>query len=541
MYYDFSFQDIFLLFPFLMYAELHYKPKYIFSRYFIKEPEILADCPFRIDKGADLPILLLIKDSDKYPIKINHVVIDIHNDKECITSLTKKYNMFIKNKWWHEIIKIKVKHMHGAHKIIVKFNYEINGNKKDCLTHNYPNSKIHDLKCYFSNYLYPRFNSIAYGDLHYHTNLTDDMVEFGAPMCETLKIAESMGIDFVCNTDHSYDLDDKIGSWFETDPNLIKWKESREEISKINKNNDIKSKMIPSEELSLHNCKHQNIHALILNNSSFLPGYGDGGENLFHRDSIYDTSSIYNALEEEALCIAAHPFVKVPLLEKLIFKRGQWTFKDIIDNRLCGFQILNGKIDHGFKAGLKIWKKMLLMGYYKYIYAGNDAHGNFNNYRQIKIPMINILEREEQIFGNFRTGIYGGVGKSVTHIISKLRRGNCFLTNGPCIEMLFLSGDKTYHCGEKCFQRSGKIKVNSSSTPEFGLINQCIIYLGTIGNKKEKIYKQVNNISNYKFSIEFDILVNKKSYIRLEINTNGGEISKIGFAMTNPIWICDSN
>ena len=431
--------------------------------------------------------------------------------------------------------------MNGAHKIIVKFHYEINENKKICLTHNYPNSKIHHLKCYFSNYLYPRFNSIAYGDLHYHTNLTDDMVEFGAPMSETLKIAESMGVDFVCNTDHSYDLDDKIDSWFETDPDLIKWNESREEISKINNREDIKSIMIPSEELSLHNSKHQNIHALILNNSSFLPGYGDGGENLFKRDSIYNTSTIYNVLEEEALCIAAHPFVKVPLLERLIFKRGQWKFKDITDNRLCGFQILNGKIDHGFKAGLKIWKKILLMGYHKYIYAGNDAHGNFNYYRQIKIPMIKILENEEQIFGKFRTGIYGGVGKSVKHLISKLRAGNCFLTNGPCIEMLFLSKNKTYHIGEKCYEGSGKIKINSSSTPEFGLINQCIIYLGIIGNRKEKIYKKINNIRNYVYSKEFDICVNKKSYIRLEISSSGGEIDKKSFAMTNPIWICENN
>ena len=39
---------------------------------------------------------------------------------------------------------------------------------------------------------------------------------------------------------------------------------------------------------------------MFLNNSSFLPGFGDGGENLFNRDSIYDTSTIYNELEENA-------------------------------------------------------------------------------------------------------------------------------------------------------------------------------------------------------------------------------------------------
>ena len=47
------------------------------------------------------------------------------------------------------------------------------------------------------------------------------MVEFGAPMYETLKISESMGIDFVCNTDHSYDFDEKIVSCFESNQSII--------------------------------------------------------------------------------------------------------------------------------------------------------------------------------------------------------------------------------------------------------------------------------------------------------------------------------
>ena len=541
MYSDFSLEDILFFSSLLMYAELHYKPKYIFSRYYLEEPEILADCPFRIDKGYGLPVLLLIKDSDKYPIKLNNVIIEIYNGKESLSSFKKEYNFIIKNKWWYEVVQIKPQNLFGSYKIVVKFDYEINGKKKACLTHNYPTSKIHYLKCYFSSYLYPRYKTITYGDLHYHTNLTDDMVEFGAPIPATLKIAESMGLDFVCNTDHSYDLDDKIDSWFETDPDLIKWNESRHEISNLNENDEIKSIMIPSEELSLYNNKNQNIHALILNNNTFLPGYGDSGEKLFSRKSIYNTSTIYKELEKDAICIAAHPFVKVPLLERIIFKRGQWRYKDIINSKLCGFQILNGKIDNGFKNGLKIWKKILLKGYYKYIYAGNDAHGNFNTYRQIKLPMISIKEGKMQIFGKFRTGIYGATGKSVSQLINKLKMGSCFLTNGPCIEMFFLSENKKYDVGKRCGEKMGKIKINSRSSPEFGIIYECIIYIGTVGDKKERIYKKINHIGKYIFNEEFDIYVTKKTYIRAEIRSYGGEASKEAFAMTNPIWICDKN
>ena len=60
---------------------------------------------------------------------------------------------------------------------------------------------------------------------------------------------------------------------------------------------------------------------------------------------------------------------------------------------------MNGDTGRGYQDGIKIWVKLLLNGHRKYIYAGNDAHGNFNIYRQIKIPMINLLEEETQRFG----------------------------------------------------------------------------------------------------------------------------------------------
>ena len=55
---------------------------------------------------------------------------------------------------------------------------------------------------------------------------------------------------------------------------------------------------------------------------------------------------------------------------------------------------------------MKIWIRLLLDGYHKFIYAGNDAHGNFNMYRQIKTPMLSLYEKKEQLFGEFRTGVF---------------------------------------------------------------------------------------------------------------------------------------
>ena len=42
----------------LLYAELHFRFKWSGSRYYKKEPEILADTPTRIEPNNDIPILL---------------------------------------------------------------------------------------------------------------------------------------------------------------------------------------------------------------------------------------------------------------------------------------------------------------------------------------------------------------------------------------------------------------------------------------------------------------------------------------------------
>ncbi|HEY6952178.1 MAG TPA: hypothetical protein VI758_07200, partial [Bacteroidota bacterium] len=56
--------------PFLMYAETHYRFKYLPSYLRKPEPELIADAPHRIDPGSDIPLLILAKDADKFPAKI---------------------------------------------------------------------------------------------------------------------------------------------------------------------------------------------------------------------------------------------------------------------------------------------------------------------------------------------------------------------------------------------------------------------------------------------------------------------------------------
>ena len=377
---------------------------------------------------------------------------------------------------------------------------------------------------------------MQYGDLHYHTNLTEDMVEFGAPLKATLIAAQSIGLDFYCNTDHSYDLDDMPGSWKETDPTLEKWNNSRKEIDSLNKEFSDSSFIIPSEELSLHNLDGRNIHALILNNPDFLPGSGDSAEEPFNFKSEYNTQNVNEGLEKDALCIAAHPFTPVPILQWFFFKRGKWKLNDVLQKNIAGLQILNGAIDIGFNEGMKFWINILLKGYHKFIYAGNDAHGNFNIYRQIKIPMVSLYEKKEQIFGQFRTGVYPIRKNDISANIKALKEGNCFVTNAPLLNMTFHSDGSVYLMGSDVNAVNGILNISVISTPEFGKIKKIVIKKGVIGEKKEIDYFSIINPKMYELNKSIEIYADSKSYYRCEVELEflGGNKK---FALTNPIWL----
>ena len=61
-----------------LYAELHFRFKWCGSRYYKKEPEILADIPIRIEPKKDIPILLIIKDAHLFPVILDEVNVEIY-------------------------------------------------------------------------------------------------------------------------------------------------------------------------------------------------------------------------------------------------------------------------------------------------------------------------------------------------------------------------------------------------------------------------------------------------------------------------------
>ena len=514
---------------------MHYRFAIPFSRYYKDEPEILSDIPHRINPNNLVPVMILVKDADKYPIDLRDINIDIYQNSQLINSSVYIINEKINCYWWYKTLKINTKDTIGHTTFVVNIKYKVSDEIKIITNHNLNTVKPIPFNVYLSKSELPGSQITQYGDIHYHSHLTDDMVEFGAPLKPTLEACSALGLDFICNTDHSYDLDDKYGTWFENDPELKKWNDSRKEIKHLNENFRFSPFIIPSEELSMHNSNGENIHALILNNSKFLPGQGDSAEKPFDFSCEFNSSNLYSNLEENSLCIASHPYCKVSFLERFFFKRGNWKDSDVLKKNMIGLQILNGEFDYGFYKGKKKWISYILNGNKKFIFAGNDAHGNFNKFRQISIPMFKIKESNNQILGVCKTGVFPKEKNNINSTIKAMKTGNCFITNGPFLNLNFISKNKTYSLGASVEKSKGKLKITALSNDEFGHINRIKLIKGEIDKKEEKIiYDELIENEQYEFNHYYEININTNCYFRAETESMNYRGKCI--AITNPIW-----
>ncbi len=144
----------------LLYAELHFRFKWTGSRYFQKEPEILADLPIRIEPKSNIPILLIIKDSHLFPITLKYVEIVIYKSNKIIQSHTFQYNTQMDLNWWDDTLIIDPEGISGNIEINVEFMYNLNGQDKKCTIHNYPLCSHNKLKTCISKYPYPNDGNV---------------------------------------------------------------------------------------------------------------------------------------------------------------------------------------------------------------------------------------------------------------------------------------------------------------------------------------------------------------------------------------------
>ncbi|MCP4633849.1 MAG: CehA/McbA family metallohydrolase [candidate division Zixibacteria bacterium] len=529
--------------PVLAYAETHYKFAFFPSRLFKKEPEIIIDLPIRLQPGANLPIVMIIKDSKQFPVVINSLSAEISSgeEKKIISLNLEPFN--VNSYLFHKFFEIKNSELPlGEFLIDIKFTYSVNGKIKVRRNDNHIGTSHKSFRVYNSKDNWPVKSGWYAGDIHNHSDATDDFIEFGAPLEVYSRMALSTGIKWLAITDHSYDIDDEPEKYFAPDPELKRWKKLGSEVERLNK--DSECIIIKGEEISCGNIDNRNIHLMGLNFDKFIPGFGDSGESWFHNSPNQNAHDVAkNILGQGGLPIAAHPGEKPLFLERMLLNRGYWDYKDLEDDNLEHLQVLNGRLSDSFYYGIEVWKKLLLRGKRKIIVAGSDAHGSFNRSRQISIPFLTMKESGQQLFGSSRTiAFLGDRQLSLSAILDSITSGKCVITNGPFIDLHLSDGEMNkYIIGERVNTAvNSKFELNAEliSSSEFGEFKEFLIYMGVVGDKTEvEILRQVNFDSGPKITVKKVLAgccpsLKTPCYFRAELKTGNDNI-----CLTNPIWI----
>ncbi|MEW6061717.1 MAG: hypothetical protein AB1600_07215 [Bacteroidota bacterium] len=529
--------------PIVLYAETHYRFKYFFSFLKKSEPEIIVDAPHRVDPETPLPILVLIKDADRYPVNLIALNLTVlqNNTPLYTETVHPPQPIPINTPYWWQIVELQFRevltNVFGHLRIVVDVLIEHNGKKRKITNNNLRTSSKRPLHVYRSETKLPSIPGWIFGDTHTHSTYTNDQVEFGSPISASIALCKAMGLSFFCVTDHSYDLDDSLNNYLENDPALPKWNQLQKEVSDVNQQ-EKHFTVVRGEEVSCENSDGKTVHLLLFGTRKFFHGSGDGAERWFQTSCEHTVPSVLNNKELFTAAYAGHPTEEVPFLQQLLLNRGEWTKADMSAAGLHGIQILNGELSDHFNNGLDVWRWLLLRGNKKFIAAGNDAHGNFNRFVQIGIPFFTIREKDSQLFGKMKTALFSLPNEPA--VVKALQQGKSVITNGPLVTIeIETDRNGIGKIGETVQGEKFIFKIKAESSPEFGRFKSIRVILGVIG-KKEKVVRDILNFQNpYSLHIISDWeSVSAFSYIRAEaFTTEGKGIDRNGFCYTNPIWI----
>ncbi|MDO5575517.1 MAG: hypothetical protein Q4F84_00440 [Fibrobacter sp.] len=252
--------------------------------------------------------------------------------------------------------------------------------------------------------------------------------------------------------------------------------------------------------------------------NKFIAGTLDGArKNIVFNKQLTINQAIDEIHNQGGIAFAAHPGSNSGFLQFLFLHRGTWTQNDITHN-LDGFQGLNSGFDSSWHNAKLLWIKSLQSGLRLPLLGGNDAHGDFNRYRAISIPFVNIHEDFERFMGAGKTGIYGKI-KSRNDILNCIRNGATFVTTGPYISINYTeSPDSCAISTTDITPNKETLCVHAVSSCDSGTLQKVKIYSGTYGSENEKLLLSINCPKDcYEILKAFDIKsIAKPSYIRAE-------------------------
>lgn len=522
--------------PLALYAEIHFRffrgmPSLLFRR----EPEILFDIPRRVASGENLPLILLLNDIHKYPVFPESVQAAISQSSSKPKLLT-----------FNELQKFRISHplenQMQAYSIPIprselpdgeiflnaRLDYRRikKGKPKEpplsILNDNLPTSTKLPYRCTVTNQKFPGSDFCTFGDVHCHSLFSRSHVEFGPPLEIIKKVAQASGLHFVAITDHSYDLACSPDNFLKQDRNLRMWKLFKESMKRAMTNSE-KTVLIQGEEISCLNDEKKVVHLCGLGVNEFIPGTLDGARPNTHFNT---QPTIIEAIREihrqGGVAFAAHPGARAGFTQQVFLKRGEWSEKDLFDD-LDGIQAVNSGFLASWQRGKKLWITMLQRGLRVPLLAGSDAHGDFNRYRAVGKPFVQIHEGPERYMGFVRTGLYGRYSTQ-EEILDAVRRCATYVTSGPfaAINATGSKGDSLV--SSKTVEMPRELYAVASSTEEFGQIEKVVVFCGRSGSVEERVVLSRECPEEcYFFSERIGAeLLPERCYLRMEVSGRTG-------------------
>ncbi len=185
---------------------------------------------------------------------------------------------------------------------------------------------------------------------------------------------------------------------------------------------------------------------------------------------------------------------------------------------------------------------MLLRGYRMYCLAGNDAHGNFNRFRQIGIPFVSIRESDAQLFGKMRTAVFLDRTPGTRSVLDALARGAFIISDGPCVNITAsTTKDSPALIGQVLKMGKQRLKVSAVSTSEFGSLSDIVVYGGVVSEERERVLLHQRLSDAFSFEAVLPVPGHPYGYLRAEAHTSPDNLSdkRPHFCFTTPIWFAD--
>jgi hypothetical protein len=461
----------------LPYAETHYKFKLPWSPLYRRWPEIFVDGPSFCVPGVRPVFYLVVKDGDLFPVRIREVQALIQDGSGTRTRTLPLDFAPGENLVFHPL-PLDLDGLTGE----VSLNFRIRaerspgGAQRTFLNANFPGITPSPLRIAFLSAGLPYPEGWHAGELHCHSDYSNDPVEYGAPLRVLQEAGTALGMGYVVCTDHSYDFYYDRRRYMQPIDPEANFAEYRRAALDLNAAHPEATVVIPGEEVSCGNHLGENVHLLVAGHPGFLPGLGDGGRRWLNNKPDLPIGEVLERARGTP-CFSAHPRSRIGGLERFVFRRGMWHEPDLrpagYSRGVDGLQFWNGHRGRDFSEGRAFWVSRLLAGERISPIGANDAHGDLNRCIGVKTPLFSLYQNRNHVYGHVRTVVHAPE-RTVAGIQAGLAAGRLCCTDGPFLDLERAGG-------------SGLVVAHS--IPDYGPLARVAVWSGRRGESRESLVR----------------------------------------------------